>query len=164
MPEERVVEVKRKLDGSEQRFDCELVQRTREMAVVRFHFDGTRHPSFGGVIDSYGVFWRRRPYSCYYMVRSEDGAELVTRFDIVREVELHVPGEVRWTDLLLDLWVEGGMARWEDEDEVEAATAGGLLTSEDVRRIARGRGVLERGYPRVVAEIRTLLRSLGRIP
>ena len=164
MPGQRITEVKRRLDGSEQRFDCELVHRTPWLVAVCFRVE---RPPFGlsnGPIDSYGFFWRRRPYSCYHMVRPGSGEAVVTRFDVVRDVLLDGPGEVRWTDLLLDLWVRGGVARWEDEDEVAEAVRDRLLGSADRARIAHARAVLERGHPRVTAEVRRLLRALGRLP
>jgi hypothetical protein len=71
--------------------------------------------------------------------------------------------EVRYTDLLLDLWVEGGIARWEDEDEVAEAAAAGRLDAADLARIERGRQLLVRRHRAVVGEVRWLLRELGRL-
>jgi len=161
---ERIVEVKRRLDGSEQRFDCELVHRTQWWVAVLFRVRGPWGDVPATALDSYGLFWRRRPYNCYYMVRPGESEALVTRFDVVREVELDVPGEVRYLDLLLDLRVDAGVARWEDEDDVSEAAGAGLLNPADLARIARARHVLERGHARVAAEVRSLLRSLGRLP
>lgn len=167
-----IIEVKRHLDGRVQRFACELVHRTPWLVVVRYRVE---HPPWGppeaAPLDSYGCFWRRRPYNCYHMVRPADGVEVVSRFDVVRDVRLGgvgaLPGEVSYTDLLLDLRVEPGpplRARWEDEHEVAAATAVGTLSGDDLARIARARRVLERGHRRVIGELRDLLRELGRLP
>ena len=52
---------------------------------------------------------------------------------------------------------------WEDEDEVEAALAGGLLDAAGGAYIERARRTLERRHRRAVGEIRALLRRLGRI-
>jgi predicted RNA-binding protein associated with RNAse of E/G family len=108
------------------------------------------------------------------MVRPESGEAVITRFDVVRDVEIDAPGEVRYTDLFLDLRIEHGAARretapwetvsWEDEDEVAAAARAGLLSPADRRRIDRARAVLDRGHARITAEVRRLLRSLGRLP
>lgn len=166
----RIIEVKCHPDGREERFDSELVHRTRSLVVICFRLDrrwldGPGSPS--GVLDSYGVFWRRRPYNCYHIVRPETGEELVTRFDVLRDVEFDA-GEVRFTDLFLDLrvdrWPHGGVARWEDDDEVEQAARSGLLNRADIERIARARAVLQRGHRRVAAEVRRLLVQLGRLP
>ena len=179
----RIVEVKRRLDGSEERFECELVHRTPALVVVCLRVEpgafGLRSAAAEGTLDSYGLFWRRRPYNCYHMVRPESGEAVITRFDVLRDVEIDVPGEVRYTDLFLDLRIEHGAARretvwqetvfretvlWEDEDEVAAAARAGLLSPADRGRIDRARAVLDRGHTRITAEVRRLLRSLGRLP
>lgn len=168
----RIVEVKRRPGGVDERFDCELVHLTPWRVIVCYRV--TQPPpgvraAFGAPLDSYGFFWRRRPYICYQMVRPRDGAPAVTRFDVVRDVEVRgevqAAREVRYTDLYLDLWVdEAGRARWEDGDEVEQAARAGLLDAADLARIDRTRGVLDRGHARVTAEVRRVLRTLGRLP
>ena len=163
--EPRIVEVKRRLDGSADRFECELVEHTRWRVMVCFRIPPTQF--FGRAMerfDSYGLFWRRRPYNCYYIVRPDSGALVLARFDVVRDVELDVPGEVSYSDLLLDLSVRRGVALWEDEDELAEAIAAGLLSDADRVRIERSRAVLERGHRRIAAEVRRLLMGLGRLP
>ena len=84
--------------------------------------------------------------------------------------DLEIAGdEVRYLDLLLDLLVRVDPAgrlsvRWEDEDEVEAALASGLLDAAGGAYVERARLRLERRHRRAVGEIRALLRRLGRIP
>lgn len=157
-----ITEVKRRLDGSEQRFKCELVTRTPSLVVARYRFEarGGFFDSHTGAVDSYGLFWARRPYLSYYMVRPTDGALLAARFDVVRDVRLEAT-EVRYTDLLLDLWIEGGVAHWQDEDEVAEAERAGRLTPADRVRIGRARALLERGHTRVIGEARWTLRVAG---
>ena len=166
MAQGEIIEVKRKLDGSEERFATELVHRGPSLLLVLYRIE-RRDAS----LDSYGCFWPRRPYGCYHIVRPpgapDAGREVASRFDVLRDVEI-TGNEVRYLDLLLDLWVRvdaaGGVsARWEDEDEVEAALDGGLLDAAAGDYIARARRTLERRHRRVVAEIRALLRRLGRI-
>lgn len=161
-----IIEVKRKLDGSEERFATELVHRSPSLLLVLFRIErGERS------LDSYGCFWPRRPYGCYHIVRPsgapDAGREVLSRFDVLRDVEI-AEGEVRYLDLLLDLVVRGDAAgrlsvRWEDEDEVEAALADGLLDAANGAYIERARRRLERRHRRVVGEVRALLRRLGRI-
>ena len=160
-----VVEVKRTLDGREQRFETELVQRTPSLLLVLYRIERG-----AASLDSYGCFWPRRPYSCYHMVRPpgapDAGREVVSRFDVVRDVAIS-SGEVRYLDLLLDLWVRDGkgrrIARWEDEDELAAALRDGLLDAAGGAYVARARRTLQRRHRRVVGEIRGRLRALGRI-
>ena len=161
-----ITEMKRHLDGREQRFATELVHRTARSLVVRYRVP---EGQFGqdAPLDSYGCYWVGRTYVCYHMVRPPDGAdpgrEVVTRFDVAREIVI-AAGEVRFLDLLLDLVVDDGAPRWEDEDEVAAALDSGLLSPADGAYIERSRQTLEQGHRQVVREIRWLLRRLGRLP
>ena len=161
-----VIELKRTLDGREQRFETEFVHRSASVLVVLYRLERG-----AASLDSYGFFWVRRPYNCYHMVKppgsADAGREVASRFDVVRDLEI-APHEVRYLDLLLDLWVEDGalrrVVRWEDEDEVADALRNGLLSPADVAYIERARRTLQRRHRRVVSEIRTLLRALRRIP
>lgn len=147
------MEVKRSFDGAhEQRFECELLESNRVRAIVLFRFERD-----GEALESYGFFWVRRAYNCYYAVRAGSEEWVFTRFDVVGDVEIDLeatPPEVRYRDLLLDLWVDGTGARWEDAEEVEEAIEAGALSVADARRIASARAVLERGLSRVIAEAR----------
>ena len=166
MAEGEIIEVKRKLGGGEERFATELVHRSPSLLLVLYRIergDDSLH--------SYGCFWPRRPYGCYHIVRPpgapDAGREVLSRFDVLRDVEIDGDA-VRYLDLLLDLVVRVDAAgrvraRWEDEDEVEAALASGLLDAAGGAYVARARGTLERRHRRVVGEIRALLRGLGRI-
>ena len=159
-PGQPIVEVKRALDGSpERRFDCDLLEATADRVVVLYRFDLAGEP-----IESYGVFWRRRPYNCYYAVAAGSDASVFVRFDVLRDLEfaldLDTP-EVRYTDLVLDLWVEADSPRWLDEGEVETAFTAGILTDEDARTIEATRALLDRRWRRVTSEVRALLRTLG---
>ncbi|MYI83069.1 MAG: hypothetical protein F4056_07180 [Chloroflexi bacterium] len=166
MAEGEIIEVKRKLDGSEERFTTELVHRSPSLLLVLYRIERGENS-----LDSYGCFWRRRPYGCYHIVRPpgapDAGREVLSRFDVLRDVAIE-GDEVRYLDLLLDLVVRVDAAgrirtRWEDEHEVEAALASGLLDAAGGAYVARARRTLGRRHRRVVGEIRALLRRLGRI-
>ncbi len=155
----RIIELKRALDGGERRFECELVAATSSRVVVLFRFvrDGLAR-------DSYGLFWPRRAYNCYYAVPAGGGPPVFVRFDVVRGVAIDLcsePPEVRYTDLLLDLWVDASGPQWEDEDEVIEAVAAGALSAQDARQIEATRALLKRRHRRIAAEVRTVLRELG---
>ena len=159
-PAQPIVQVKRALDGSpERRFDCDLLDIHADRVVVLYRFDLAGEP-----IASFGVFWRRRSYNCYYAVPAGGGAPVFVRFDVLRDLEfaLHSePAEVRYTDLLLDLWVEDNIPSWLDEGEVAAEFTAGILTDEDARTIEATRALLDRRWRRITSEVRTLLRGLG---
>ena len=161
-----ITEVKRKLGGGEERFATELIHRSPSLLLVLYRIERGADS-----LDSYGCFWPRRPYGCYHIVRPpgtpDAGREVLSRFDVLTDLEI-VGDEVRYLDLLLDLLVRVGPAgrlsiHWEDEDELEAALAGGLLDAAGGVYIERARRTLERRHRRAVGEIRALLRRLGRI-
>jgi len=160
-----VVEVKRRPDGSEERYRCELVSATPARAVILYRI---RRPAWGlpAPLYSYGFFWPRRPYICYRFVRPDDGSEVASRFDAVGRVELAPPAaegeaaEVRFEDLLLDLWVRPGSGpsgrdelRWEDGEELEAALAAGDIAPEAAGRARRACEILQRNQGRLRAAI-----------
>ncbi len=117
-------------------------------------------------LDSYGFFWPRRPYICYRFVRPGDGSEAASRFDAVGRVELVPPAaegeaaEVRFEDLLLDLWVRPGSGPsgrdellWEDEEELGAALAAGDIAPEAALRARRAGEILQRNQRRLRAAL-----------
>jgi hypothetical protein len=128
------------------------------MVIALYRFDAEVGP-----LDSYGCFWVRRPYLAYHMVHRATGEEWRTRFDVVRDMHLGT-SEVRYTDLLLDLWSDVTGAQWEDEDEVVEAARSGRLSATELARIDRARARLTRRHRTVVGEVRGLLRALGRLP
>ena len=155
-------ETKRSLDGRLQSFDCGLVAVTPRLAVVRFAHPAAR--AAGGFFFPAGsytlrLFWGGRHYNLYRFT-GPDGAVIAYRFDVVDGVRI-TPAHVRYTDLLLDAWLPpGGALRIEDEDEVAAAGAAGLLTPRRRAIIARTRRLLERAHPRIIAEAE---RELGEL-
>lgn len=166
----QIIEVKRQLDGSEQRYACALVHRGAGVVILRFHLERPPWDPALGPLDSYGCFWPRRSYGLYHMVRPADGAERVTRFDVLRDVDISDPAEVGYTDLLLDLWTEpatpghSAVFRWDDDDEVAAAAALGTLATADRAIIERTRRLLGARHRRIVSEVRAMLRRVGQLP
>lgn len=163
-----MIEVKRHLDGRCERFACDLLEVTPHRLVVRFRIPGS--PATPLERWSYGVFWRRRPYNCYFVTAPGSLAPLWVRFDVVRDVEFVLdarPPEVRFTDLLLDLRLdlEGGrlLLRWEDADEVDDARSAGLLTEGDIATIERARRTLEARHARLVREVAALVARLESV-
>jgi len=159
-PGARIVEVKRSFDGArEQRFDCELVEANRARAVVLFRLERE-----GVALDSYGFFWVRRPYNCYYAVRAGTVDSVFVRCDVVTDVQIGLaatPPEVRYRDLLLDLWLDHAGPRWDDEADVAAAIETGAMTEADARRVARARALLEGGRSRIIGAVRREVMRLA---
>ncbi len=160
------------MDGSVERFRCELVRATASEAVILYRL---RRPARGlpAPLLSYGFFWPRRPYICYRFVRPSDGAEVASRFDVVGSVELARSAaagaaEVRFEDLLLDLWVRPGAGprggdelRWEDEEELRSALAEGRIAPAAAARVIRAREVLLRNQRRLRSTLGAELERLA---
>ncbi len=161
-PARAVLETKHTLDGRAQTFSCSAVLLSERLAVVRFEHSGARE--VGGFripagSHTLGFFWRWRPYNCYRMA-GPDGRVIAYRFDVVDRVRISAD-HVSYHDLLLDIWVSpAGETSVEDEDEVEAATAAGLLSRAQRERIERTQRWLIGSHRRVVAEVEAIVRAL----
>ncbi len=149
-PAERIREVKERLDGSTMNFSLERWLVREGLVVGRWVAEDDRYAPVGTV--SWGVWWRGRPYGAYRIHRP-DGSLRGYRVDVIEDVRI-APEEVRYRDLILDAWLSpSGEARFEDEEEVEAAIASGVFDARRARRVRRARAVMERGGARVVARI-----------
>lgn len=149
-----IIETKRHLDGREETFACDALAVSPRLALVIFHHRAARDVGgfhFPAGSRTFGFFWPGRHYNLY-RITGPDGSPIAYRFDVVDHVRVR-DGHVTFTDLLLDLWLPpGGPPRVEDEDEVEAATAAGLLDARRLGLIERTRRLLLRAWPRIVAE------------
>jgi predicted RNA-binding protein associated with RNAse of E/G family len=159
----RIVETKRTLDGRDQTFECGLVAISPRLVIVRFeHPDARMAGTFAIPAGSrtYGFFWPGRHYNLYRFT-APDGAVIAYRFDVVDSVKL-VPGHIGYTDLLLDAWLApGGIPAFEDEEDVAAADAAGLLSRPRRATIQRTRRLLESAHDRIVAEAEAELARRG---
>ena len=124
------LERKRKPDGSERRYRCQLEHAAASLVVVSYVMR-QGGAVFGTPIEippgsvSYGYFWRSRPYTVYRM-RAGDRV-VAHRFDAVAGVRYR-EGEVAYRDLALDWWLTpGGELIEEDREEFEAAAGSGRL-------------------------------------
>ncbi len=137
----QIVEVKRHLDGREERFVCELVELLPgERAVVLWRTsleeplrDGPLHIPSGPLVTR-GYFWTDRSYLIYEMRQPHPQGKLWGhRFDICTDVSIS-SREIRYLDLIVDVWVDtrGGFFVL-DEDELRDARARGLLAPEQLR-------------------------------
>lgn len=157
-----VVETKHTLDGRAQRFSCLGLLMTPALAVIRFDHPAERRaggfhiPSGSRTL---GYFWRGRAYNCYRMT-GPVGVVIAYRFDVVERVRISETA-VSYRDLLLDVWLSpAGELTVEDEDEVADAAARGLLSPDQLERIARTRRLLEQQYRRIVAEVEVVASRL----
>jgi hypothetical protein len=150
MARAKFTEVKRRLDGSEERFDCTPVHLTDDVAIVEF-----RIPVAVGDVPkgstTIGWFWRRRPYNLYRFV-GKDGNPLLHRFDVVDEVRIE-EDSVEYLDLIVDVLVSPmGEITIEDEDELQRAAKRGAVDEGRVDAIERALTTITRDWRRIVRE------------
>lgn len=138
----RVVEVKRKLDGTEVRFDCEaaLVEPGRRAVLVYVLRQGWDVPGVElrpGMV-TYAHYWIDRPYNVYHWL---DGDRTVGHYFNIGEVADIARDRVVWTDYAVDvLATPDGGARVLDEGELP----------RDVER--RTRALVEATRDRILAD------------
>ena len=156
---QRVVEIKRRLDGTEARFTCDtvLVEPGRR-AVIRYVLD--RSWSVPGVslrpgMETYGHFWIERPFNAYHWL---DGERTVGVYFNIGPCDAITAENVRWTDYVVDVLVTpDGRAAVLDEDELDERTPPAVRAV-----IAAARADLLARYPRFVDEIEAETRRLRR--
>jgi predicted RNA-binding protein associated with RNAse of E/G family len=156
---ERIVEVKRYLDGREGRFECEpvLVDPGRR-AVLMYVADrvwriGDIEVTPGCL--TYAHFWTDRPYNVYHFL---DGDRTLSHYANIGECLEISPSQVVWRDYAVDVLVTpDGAQLMLDEDELP----------DDLD--PRVRGLVERTArwltaqaPRVVSEVEAETRKLRR--
>ena len=143
----KVYETKRRLNGTSQTFECDLIYRNGEAMVIKYESKG-QYRAFANV--SEGYYWEGRNYLIYKMFR--DGELVGHRFDVCRDVTFG-PNSVDWTDLILDFFLTpAGDLQVHDEDELHEAVNAGVVTPEDQAIIARTRTLLESEVQRIVDE------------
>ena len=147
----KILETKRRLNGTSQTFECDLVHREKGALIIRYESKG-QYARLASV--SEGYYWEGRNYLIYKMFRD---AELVGhRFDVCRDVTFG-PDSVRWTDLLLDFfYTPSGELQVHDEDDVAEAAGAGLLTAADRDIIERTRALMVAQVARIIEEAAAL--------
>lgn len=118
-----IVETKRNLDGTTERFDCRLLHRDDEYLVLCYLSDrpyvaaGADLPEGSLTI---GHYWRARDYIVWemYNPRAEFQGYYI---HICRNVTFD-ENSVAWQDMAVDVWVSAnGTSDVLDEDELERA-------------------------------------------
>ncbi len=119
-----ILEIKRRLDGSEARFECQAVRvRPGQDAIVRYLID--RAWDVPGValrpgMVTYGHFWIDRPYNVYHWL---EGERTVAHYVNLGECDEIALDRIVWRDYAVDVLVtnDGGV-RVLDEDELAGAS------------------------------------------
>ena len=146
----RFTEVKRRPDGRVERFECEPIRVTDDLAVVSFRIP-VRVGDVPKGTTTLGFFWRRRSYNLYRFVDKE-GDALLHRFDVVDDVRID-EDSVEYLDLYLDVLVSStGQITIEDEDELKQAAKRGLVDERGVEAVGRALATITRDWRRIVRE------------
>jgi len=158
-------ERKKKVDGTIEEYETELVYRDGRVAIVRFEMPRGGRPGLPVTVPpgsvSFGYFWARRPYSMYRWI-GPDGKVLAHRFDAVGEMRFE-PGGVEYQDLALDWWVlPDGTLIEEDRDELEAAVASGAINAADAARANEAARQIYSRYRHIIDEVEDLERRWVR--
>lgn len=152
---ERILEVKRHLDGRVQEFDCERLFVSDALAILK----GVNEKPLGSLAPgstSIGFIWRRRDYNVFRLI-SPDGELIGHRCDVVADVRIK-PDRVEYLDLIVDVMISPtGELTVEDEDDAKRAAKQGLLEPRHVEAIDRALKTIMRDPRRI---IRDALRSL----
>lgn len=166
-PGTSVIERKRKPDGTERAFRCELIAASSDFALVLFVVE--RPSAFHAPIllprgtRSYGFFWSDRPYNAYRMVGA-DGRVVAHRFDALCDVRI-TPAEVSYRDLVLDWWVlADGTLVEEDRDEYDALVGDGVLSAADIALAASAAAEIVDNHAALMGELALVQRQLVRYP
>jgi len=153
----KTVEVKRRLDGSEERFECEpalLEPGGRAILVYVLERAWTVHGlALERGVRTYAHYWIDRLYNVYHWI---DGAGTLGHYFNVGRCKEIAPERVTWTDYALDvLRTPDGRVRLLDEDELSRHPDARLRATAE--RTARE--IIDR-IDALVAEVETATRSV----
>jgi hypothetical protein len=146
-----ILETKRKLDGSEKRFNCRVLSRQGTHLVVLFiarvemNVHGVVLPAGTA---TFGHFWSDRPYNVYHWLRPEDGGTIGYYVNLAEETRIS-EDHLEWRDMVVDVLVApDGRATVLDEDEIPAE-----LPAAARERIAAAQARVLGELPRLLAEV-----------
>lgn len=153
-----IIEIKRRLVGQEERFDCLRLAGNAEHVVVLWiarapmHVHGVDLPA--GTI-SFGHFWTGRFYNVYHWVDAERRTTIGFYFNLADQTHIG-GGELEWRDLVVDvLATPAGRLEVLDEHELPE-----VLDAETAAHIADGKAAILAAPPKVMAEIEAASRAL----
>jgi predicted RNA-binding protein associated with RNAse of E/G family len=117
-----VLELKRTLDGREQRFACRMIEADHHHAVLLFiaaspmHVHGVDLPA--GTV-TFGHFWTDRPYNVYHWLDPQGGT--IGFYFNLSDSTIIGEGRLEWRDLTLDiLSTPAGRLEVLDQDQLPA--------------------------------------------
>lgn len=151
-----ILELKRTLDGREERFACRLIEGDRRQVVVLFvapeamHVHGVDLPA--GTV-TFGHFWTDRLYNVYHWLDVR-GQTIGFYFNLSDGTVIDA-GRLEWRDLTLDVLATPGRLEVLDEDELPAD-----LDTATRARIEEAKQSILADPRRLMAEIEARSRAL----
>ena len=140
MPElamNKILEIKRNLDGSRLEFECELLSRDANQVILSYV--SPRAYDLQGLRLERGcrttaLYQLEKPY-VFWRIDSPSGKLLGYYIHLAANVSIG-PDWVGWDDLTIDLWVhpDGRYQVW-DEDELRRLRERGVIGEEQLRAI-----------------------------
>ena len=145
----KIREIKRRLNGAQQVFFCDLIYKDAEAMIIRYQHTVDPYAAVAWI--SEGYYWPGRNYLIYKMF-DQYGALAGHRFDVCKDVRFG-PDSVEFTDLYLDAFVPpAGDLQVLDEEEVAQAVFSGEVGPEDQAIIAATRALLEAEHAAIIQE------------
>jgi hypothetical protein len=151
-----IVETKRNLDGTTERFDCRLVHRDDEYLVLCYLSDkpyvaaGEDIPQGSLTI---GHYWRGGDYIVWEIYNPRAGLQGYY-IHICRNVTFG-ENSIEWEDMAVDVWVSAnGTSRTLDEDELERSVQSGQVSISEARTILSRTDELRATASSIVAKLK----------
>jgi len=149
----KVLEIKRNLDGSRLEFECELLFRDANQAVLSYvsqrayNFQSVR---FEKGCRTTALYQSGEPY-VFWRIDSPSGELLGYYIHLAANVSIG-PDWVTWDDLTVDLWVhpDGRYEVW-DEDELQRLRERGTIGGEQLRAIEEAKQRVIENLAEIVA-------------
>ena len=119
--QKRCLEIKQKIDGSREIFECDLIRISPQPAILRYtikkHYHIDRIILEPNMI-TYGFYWENQEYTLYKWF-DRDNKIIADYFNVADSVSI-TPETIVWRDLVLDLIVyPNGYFKWLDLDELK---------------------------------------------
>jgi hypothetical protein len=152
----KITEIKCHKNKPDQQFVCDVALAEPGYIVIVYHAEKAGrisdiHIAPGSTTIAH--YWQDGGYVLWRMF-SRDKSLIGTLFHICRDTDINET-EVRYTDLLLDIWIGAdGAVRVLDEDELADAIQAGLVTEDEQRWIGQQKEIILIDYSDIIDRIR----------
>ncbi|PCI29907.1 MAG: hypothetical protein COB67_03085 [SAR324 cluster bacterium] len=148
-------EIKEKLIGDTQTFQCESFHWEQGFGILKFispssHQVGSLFLPLGTI--TYAFYWENRPYNLYKWIY--EGREIGNYFNLADSTKLQ-QDQFNWRDLVIDILITPErLAEILDEDELPLS-----LDTDLKQYLDRAKQLVLDEYPKIIKETSRLLRA-----